>query len=1217
MTAAAAPLPSSAVAARVLSPTSNSDLSARASLFGEATVRLHGRGAECASIAARLLPEPLEASPGDAEVLTDFDSTNGTRMRSVVLLRAPAGMGKSAVLERVRVDWRSEMSRRGWADLNSAKQPSPKTSGSDSSFSDDANRPVYAIVSVVCQHGQPGRTAVVETLRSLLEIHWRLSSPLSSTAGGFRTENLEHAVASLLARAGPDASPIARDLWAMDPVLSTSFGDKPEHRCEGPMIEGKERLSCVDTLLFALLQICTAQLPRRLELLLLVEDLHWAGKAGRDMFASWICQRDFPLLALVSSRPADGWECDDAEATRSMRALRPSMTVDLEPLSDRLLVLCAADALSVPVDQLPERIVAQIRRSANGLPLVAESIALSWTAASSRVENGNEASRSEDFLVSSVTGRVMMLAPLEADVIWIMAVIRAVGVPGLSAGALLAMLRRASKVGADLNDDNVAAAATRLQRQRLLRPAPASKKLGARDGHPSGAHLWTFYHDSIEKAVSTAIDDSVARQWHQAALWHLLGDSGSFSINSNSPGGTVEYHPVDSLAALSLARHVTLGGLPPRHEYIVPIFRAATDARVEGRMQDALELSEAGLSFLRGLPKAVPDSLIGGRHPKAIAICFLDISINARLVLHEDDSSGARTRYGQFLLAIGLPTPGAAPAEGLVAELVDMFVSSLDFHKPSWCDALAVQSIISSAWVIDLVYSGEDWYWIPSALSVIMLKYDPFAWRCDEQAKLTVLFIVGMLATIAENMVMRVAVERHFDKAASFRFATSGSCFHPRNLRLMAESSRKLMLGFLKTPRCDLGFDCGATASWTLLVEGDIDAALGVMTEFDRHCPTPWIVLAAPIPSQSRAVIEATACLLRDQVEDAREGLVKFGDVSQLDEDNRRFSNCALRLWIDFLTPHSARTFARKAALLDFVEAVDGVDDTYSYTFRSFIGAWQTLEILTILLCDERYDLGELDLLRPFDRLVKHLFDAAPTHLRPAAFFWLGRGMEIRGDLERGAVAIQRSLRAVERNIRENPSHLWEGRFRAQILYHIGQMQRVDQSLEVVVPREAKSVWDAEPSIRSFVQHPRYWSGTYALLPDKVAHERVKHFRFLEGLILGKGIGEGHFGQVFEASWHNAVVAAKLAESATVYHFLEEAHTMKALRHPHVVNFFGVAKLDDDRHAIVMELVHGGSALDFVKRSHTSALTTSDLTWLVRDVCAGLAYLHGEGWARP
>lgn len=78
----------------------------------------------------------------------------------------------------------------------------------------------------------------------------------------------------------------------------------------------------------------------------------------------------------------------------------------------------------------------------------------------------------------------------------------------------------------------------------------------------------------------------------------------------------------------------------------------------------------------------------------------------------------------------------------------------------------------------------------------------------------------------------------------------------------------------------------------------------------------------------------------------------------------------------------------------------------------------------------------------------------------------------------------------------------------------------------------------------------------------------------------------------------------------TLNRFLSEAKSAGRLNHPNTVTIYEVAH-DDDIHYLVMEVVSGGSAAEYLERS--GAYDVGEATRLVSEACRGLAAAHQQG----
>jgi urea transport system substrate-binding protein len=81
------------------------------------------------------------------------------------------------------------------------------------------------------------------------------------------------------------------------------------------------------------------------------------------------------------------------------------------------------------------------------------------------------------------------------------------------------------------------------------------------------------------------------------------------------------------------------------------------------------------------------------------------------------------------------------------------------------------------------------------------------------------------------------------------------------------------------------------------------------------------------------------------------------------------------------------------------------------------------------------------------------------------------------------------------------------------------------------------------------------------------------------------------------------------ADETSLQRFLAEAKSAGKLNHPNTITIYEVAH-DQDVHYLVMEVVSGGSAAEYVERH--GAYSVSDATRLVSEACKGLAAAHKQ-----
>ena len=113
---------------------------------------------------------------------------------------------------------------------------------------------------------------------------------------------------------------------------------------------------------------------------------------------------------------------------------------------------------------------------------------------------------------------------------------------------------------------------------------------------------------------------------------------------------------------------------------------------------------------------------------------------------------------------------------------------------------------------------------------------------------------------------------------------------------------------------------------------------------------------------------------------------------------------------------------------------------------------------------------------------------------------------------------------------------------------------------------------------------------------------------------IGKKLGKGAFGDVFEAELKGQKVAVKTCRSTDVpdkEKFLQEADILKQYDHLNIVKLIGIA-WDDEPVLIVMELMPGGSLLDYLRKK-SGSMPKGKMLHMSIDACSGMEYLESKG----
>lgn len=130
-----------------------------------------------------------------------------------------------------------------------------------------------------------------------------------------------------------------------------------------------------------------------------------------------------------------------------------------------------------------------------------------------------------------------------------------------------------------------------------------------------------------------------------------------------------------------------------------------------------------------------------------------------------------------------------------------------------------------------------------------------------------------------------------------------------------------------------------------------------------------------------------------------------------------------------------------------------------------------------------------------------------------------------------------------------------------------------------------------------------------------------------EDVIVGRKLGEGFYGAVYEGTWRGFAVALKFVppdEVDAADALRREGHLLDTLKHPHVMKVYGVCEgqapsswaCDLCPPCLCCELMHGGGLLEFLAAPFPPAASSSPghywdtVCRALRDAACGLAYLH-------
>uniref|UniRef100_A0A8C5G5T4 non-specific protein-tyrosine kinase n=1 Tax=Gouania willdenowi TaxID=441366 RepID=A0A8C5G5T4_GOUWI len=141
-------------------------------------------------------------------------------------------------------------------------------------------------------------------------------------------------------------------------------------------------------------------------------------------------------------------------------------------------------------------------------------------------------------------------------------------------------------------------------------------------------------------------------------------------------------------------------------------------------------------------------------------------------------------------------------------------------------------------------------------------------------------------------------------------------------------------------------------------------------------------------------------------------------------------------------------------------------------------------------------------------------------------------------------------------------------------------------------------------------------SDIYCEIPDERPRSAVKYGIDRSDIILGKILGEGFFGEVYDGVYKQldgdrvnvAVKTCKDCSPDVMEKFMSEAVIMKNLNHPHIVRLIGI--IEENPVWIVMELYQYGELGNYLTQNqHT--LTNTTLVLFSVQICKALVFLEG------
>lgn len=117
----------------------------------------------------------------------------------------------------------------------------------------------------------------------------------------------------------------------------------------------------------------------------------------------------------------------------------------------------------------------------------------------------------------------------------------------------------------------------------------------------------------------------------------------------------------------------------------------------------------------------------------------------------------------------------------------------------------------------------------------------------------------------------------------------------------------------------------------------------------------------------------------------------------------------------------------------------------------------------------------------------------------------------------------------------------------------------------------------------------------------------------IQNVVVQEKLGSGNFGSVYKGIWNEKTLVAlkKLNSSENIQQFLSEAKMLQQLRHPNIVQFFGIFLHDDLKPILVMEFMEKGSLLDLLQ-TEGDTLSPEQLQMMCCDTLQGMMYLESK-----
>jgi len=114
-------------------------------------------------------------------------------------------------------------------------------------------------------------------------------------------------------------------------------------------------------------------------------------------------------------------------------------------------------------------------------------------------------------------------------------------------------------------------------------------------------------------------------------------------------------------------------------------------------------------------------------------------------------------------------------------------------------------------------------------------------------------------------------------------------------------------------------------------------------------------------------------------------------------------------------------------------------------------------------------------------------------------------------------------------------------------------------------------------------------------------------------LTIGKEIGRGNFGEVYEGYWEGRKIALKkMSLTSSIEPLHREVTRLSTLDHSNIVSFYGIYQHEpEDYTYMVMEFCEGGNLQTVLEKQKTISWSKT-WQWAI-EISSAVSYLHSEG----